>query len=115
MQQQTRQELQATKTIVRDVLRHWPSARHDDNLLFFLVCESWALSQGRSLRKVPFALVFAGELRESLPKYESVVRLRRMVQRDDPELLPQIATRKNRKKREADFVEYARKKGQVTT
>lgn len=112
MQEKTKQELQALKTIVRHVLEQHPTARRDDNLLFFAVCERWALAYGIKLRHLPFVHVFAGDLRAHLPRYESVVRLRRMVQREREDLQPAEPAKRGRKKREADFVEYARQKGE---
>lgn len=113
MQKQTAQELQAVKQIVREVLTNDKRTRHDDNLLYFAVCDRWALAQGIKLRHLSFMHVFKSELRQLLPRYESVVRLRRMVQREDSDLLPDKPARRGRKKREADFVEYARQKGRL--
>lgn len=109
MQQQTRQEIRDIKATVRQVLEQHPQARQDDNTLYYHVCKRHAARIGVDLHAVHFPTVFLGNPL-GFPKYESVVRLRRMVQRTDPDLLdPETAA--NRAKREADFVELARKGG----
>lgn len=111
MQEQTKKELRDIKAIVRAVLQDEPETRQNDDTLFFLVCKHIMAAQGLSVYRLTFAQAFQGN-GCGLPKYESVVRLRRMVQRDHPELQPQKTVKDNRAKREADFAEYARKGGQ---
>lgn len=110
MQEQTKKELRDIKAIVRAVLQDEPEARQNDDTLYFMVCKRVMESQGISIYRLTFVQAFQGD-GCGLPKYESVVRLRRMVQRAHPELQPQEPVKDGRAKREADFVEYARKGG----
>jgi len=109
MQQATRQELKEIKATVRQVLQVHPHARADDNALYYHVCKRHAQQIGVDLHAVHFPTVFLGNPL-GFPKYESVVRLRRMAQRQNPDLLDPVAAA-NRAKKEADMVELARKRG----
>lgn len=111
MQEQTKKELRDIKAIVRAVLQDEPEARQNDDTLFLMVCQHVLQRQGISIYRLTFVQAFQGD-GCALPKYESVVRLRRVVQREHPELQPQEPVKDGRAKREADFVEYARKGGQ---
>ncbi len=109
MQQQTRQEIKELKGRVRRALVDHPPTRGDDNALYYHVCKQHAQEIGVDLHAVHFPTVFLGNPL-NFPKYESVVRLRRMEQRQNPDLLDPVAAA-NRAKKEADMVELARKGG----
>ena len=109
MQKATRQELKEIKGTVRQVLEKHPPARRDDNALYYLVCKQHAKQIGVDLHALHFSTVFLGNPL-GFPKYESVVRLRRMEQRQNPDLLDPVAAA-NRAKKERDMVELARKGG----
>ena len=109
MQAATRQELKEIKATVRRVLEDHPAARGDDNALYYHVCKHHAQQIGVDLHAVHFPTVFLGNPL-GFPKYESVVRLRRMEQRHNPDLLDPLAAA-NRAKKERDMVELARKGG----
>ena len=109
MQESTKQEIKQVKAAVRRILTHHPATRKDDNALYFRVCKEHAERIGVDINEVHFPTVFLGNPLD-FPKYESVVRLRRMVQRKNPDLLDPVAAA-NRKKKEADMVELARKRG----
>lgn len=109
MQRVTRQELKEIKGTVRQVLQDHPTARRDDNALYYLVCKEHAKQINVDLHALHFSTVFLGNPL-GFPKYESVVRLRRMEQRQNPDLLDPV-TAANRAKKEADMVELARKGG----
>ena len=109
MQKATRQELKEIKGTVRQVLQDHPTARRDDNALYYLVCKEHAKQINVDLHALHFSTVFLGNPL-GFPKYESVVRLRRMEQRQNPDLLDPV-TAANRAKKEADMVELARKGG----
>ena len=109
MQQSTRQELKEIKATVRQVLQDHPHARGDDNALYYLVCKQHARQIGVDLHALHFSTVFLGNPLK-FPKYESVVRLRRMEQRANPDLLDPVAAA-NRAKKERDMVELARRGG----
>lgn len=109
MQKATQKEIREVKAAVRQVLREHPATRADDNALYYQVCKRHAQNIGVDIRAVHFSTVFLGNI-FNFPKYESVVRLRRMEQRRDPDLLDP-ATAANRAKKEADMVELARRGG----
>lgn len=109
MQQATRQEIKELKGRVRRALEDHPPARKDDNALYYHVCKQHAREIGVDLHAVHFPTVFLGNPL-GFPKYESVVRLRRMEQRQDPSLLDPV-TAANRAKKERDMVELARNGG----
>ena len=109
MQKATRQELKEIKGTVRQVLHDHPQTRRDDNALYYLVCKQHAKQIGVDLHALHFSTVFLGNPL-GFPKYESVVRLRRMEQRQNPDLLDPVAAA-NRAKKERDMVELARKGG----
>ena len=109
MQQATRQEIKEIKATVRQVLQDHPPTRSDDNALYYHVCKHHARQIGVDLHALHFSTVFLGNPLK-FPKYESVVRLRRMEQRQNPDLLDPVAAA-NRAKKERDMVELARNGG----
>ena len=109
MQQATRQEIKEIKATVRQVLQDHPPTRADDNALYYHVCKHHARQIGVDLHALHFSTVFLGNPLK-FPKYESVVRLRRMEQRQNPDLLDPVAA-SNRAKKERDMVELARNGG----
>jgi hypothetical protein len=109
MQATTRQELKEVKAKVRRVLEEHPHTRADDDALYYQVCKRHAQQTGVDLSRLHFSAVFLGNP-FGFPKYESVVRMRRMEQRKNPELLDPVAAA-NRAKKEADMVELARRGG----
>lgn len=111
MQRATKQELKEVKAKVRRVLEDHPIARADDNALYYHVCKHHAREIGVDLHALHFSTVFLGNPL-NFPKYESVVRLRRMEQRQNPDLLDPAAAA-NRAKKERDMVELARKGGTI--
>lgn len=111
MQEQTRKEIADIKATGCQVLREHPVTRADDNALYYHVCKQHARKIGVDLHALHFSTVFLGNPL-GFPKYESVVQLRRMNQRQDPELLDPV-TAANRRKKEADMVELARMGGLV--
>lgn len=111
MQRATKQELKEIKAKVRRVLEDHPKARADDNALYYHVCKHHAREIGVDLTRLHFSAVFLGNPL-GFPKYESVVRLRRMEQRQNPDLLDPAAAA-NRAKKERDMVELARNGGTI--
>ena len=111
MQQTTKQEIREVKAAVRKVLKNHPHTRANDDALYYHVCKNHAQEIGVDLHRLHFSAVFLGNP-FGFPKYESVVRLRRMEQRQNPDLLDPVAAA-NRAKKEADMVELARKRGIV--
>ena len=109
MQAATRKELKEVKAKVRQVLEDHPRTRADDDALYYQVCKRHAQQIGVDLTRLHFSSVFLGNP-FGFPKYESVVRMRRMEQRKNPDLLDPVAAT-NRAKKEADMVELARNGG----
>lgn len=109
MQATTKKEVRKVKAAVRRVLEDHPHTRGDDDALYYQVCKDHARQAGVDLHQLHFTTVFLGNP-FGFPKYESVVRFRRMEQRANPALLDPV-TAANRKKKEADMVELARKRG----
>ena len=112
MQRQTKKELKEIKAAVEKVLEKYPKARDNDNLLYYLICREFAKTDDMDIDKMPFKIVLCGGW-HWLPRFESIVRLRRMVQRKLPHLKPQKPITKGRAKKEMDFREFARKKGAI--
>lgn len=110
MQETTKRELRQVKATVRKVLIKYPATRGNDNALYYKVCKEHAAQIGVDLSEVHFSTVFLGNPL-GFPRYESVVRLRRMVQRKEPELQADRHTKANRRKKQADMIEYARNRG----
>jgi hypothetical protein len=109
MQEMTRKEIREVKATVRQVLHDHPQTRGNDDALYYQVCKRHAQQIGVDLRQLHFSTVFLGNP-FGFPKYESVARLRRMEQRQNPDLLDPVAAA-NRAKKEADMVELARNGG----
>lgn len=111
MQRSTRKEIHEIKGTVRRILQDVPATRSDDNALYYLVCKQHARNVGVDIHSLRFATVFLGNP-HNFPKYESVVRLRRMEQGQNPDLLDPVAAA-NRAKKEQDMVELARRGGTI--
>ena len=111
MQKATKQEIREIKGTVRQVLHSHPATRGDDNALYYHVCKQHAKQINVDLHALHFSTVFLGNPL-GFPKYESVVRLRRMEQRQNPDLLDPVAAA-NRAKKEQDMVELARNGGVI--
>lgn len=107
MQETTRQELQEVKAIVRKVLAEHPITRGDDNALYYKVCKEHAAQIGVDISTLHFSAVFLGNPL-GFPRFESVVRLRRFVQKENPDLRASKGVQDGRAKQVADFVEYNR-------
>lgn len=109
MQAQTQQELREVKAMVRHTLTEHPVTRSDDDALYYKICKERARQIGVDISTLHFSTVFLGNPL-GFPRYESVVRMRRMVQREQPDLQAEKPVKDGRKLKEADMVEYARKK-----
>lgn len=112
MQKATKQEIREVKAMVRKALTDRPETRGNDDALYYWVCKERAKEIGVDMGHLHFAVVFLGNPLH-FPRYESVVRMRRMIQRQEPELQAETRTRANRSKKEADMVECARNGGKA--
>lgn len=115
MQQRTRAEIQAIKAKVRRVLTDYPETRGDDDALYYQVCKERAAEINMDIHALHFSTVFLGNPL-GFPKYESVVRFRRMIQRREPDLQPPEPIREDRRRKEADVVQQMREeRGRVNS
>ena len=112
MQKQSQKEFTQTQAIVFKVLEKYPQTRNNDNLLYYLVCRERAKAQKQKIDRMSFFAVMCNDW-EWLPKYESVVRFRRLAQKTNEELKPAKPVISGRQKKETDFVELARKGGRI--
>lgn len=88
------------KEIIKRLLTEEEATRNDDHLLFIRVCAEicpGALNQ-------PLYRVFTRRKELGLPNYDSVTRLRRMIQKAHPELLPCKEIKEHRECRLAEMV-----------
>ena len=108
MQKKTKKELAEIKVIITRVLAKYPKARGNDNLLFYLVARERAKAQNIDVDNMSIKTAFCGGW-DGLPRFESVVRIRRMIQRALPDLKAVKPVQKGRELQQADFVEYNRK------
>lgn len=113
MQATTKQELREVKAAVRRILDKYPATRGNDDALYYKVCKERAAQIGVDIRTLHFSTVFLGNPL-GMPKYESVVRLRRLVQRQEPDLQAKKQTEANRAKKEADMLEFSRNGGKLS-
>lgn len=105
MQESTRHEIRDLTVIIEQ-----PKTRGNDDLLYYQVCRAKAAQQQVDISTLHFSTIFLGNP-FNFPKYESVVRIRRALQRENEALQAEAGTRNNRKKKEADMIEYARNGG----
>ena len=81
------------------------AARDNDNLLFFLICKDRLTEQGIDADKVGFAELFQNAVAK-VPPFETVTRLRRLVQNDFPELRGSYKKALNREQFRDEMKEY---------
>lgn len=110
MQESTKHEIKELTPIIRQLLEEQPKTRGNDDLLYYQVCRVKAARQQIDINTLHFSTIFLGNP-FNFPKYESVIRIGRDIRRANPELQPEKRTQNNRKKKEADMIEYARNGG----
>lgn len=74
-------EFRTTKELVKKLMQQSERCRNDDKFLTFRVCEEIAKKNGQKIF-IPFSLF------EKLPAFETVKRVRAVIQNVDGELLP---------------------------
>lgn len=88
------------KAVIQRLLTEEEATRNDDHLLYIRVCGEIcpnALNQ-------PLYRVFTRHKELNLPNYDSVTRLRRMIQKRHPELAPCQEIKRHRERRLAEMV-----------
>ena len=97
-------ELRKLEDLVRVILREYPDTRNSDNLLYVYVIGYY----NEEALKVPLSeyLMYFSDLK--IPRAESVARVRRKLQEDNPELRATESVRKWRKDNERKFEFYAK-------
>jgi len=97
-------ELRTTEMLVRKLLRDDAACRNSDKLLTFRVCRYLLGQSGKDDK----TLVMSVEDLDKLPAFETIKRVRAVVQNVEKQFLPSDAeVRKRRKIREDDFLLWA--------
>lgn len=91
--------------IVKDVLKRNPEARDSDNILYLEVIET--IKPESSKQSIEEFLLSLNK--NKLPTIESVGRMRRRIQEDNPELQGSEKTRKRRRQLEEEYYEHYRR------
>lgn len=96
------EHLETIESNVKFVLEQDEDARNDDMTLYLRVCNVYV----RNMGAVPFATVMLQYKLFGLPNFESISRIRRKVQKQNPELLGSIRIQKQRAVQEQVFHKY---------
>lgn len=92
--------LKQMEQIVRPILEKNEKARGDDKLLYFCVLEKLGFDTS-----IPLSWFLSSS---EFPNWESITRVRRRLQEENPELLPKENVKKGRRKAEKEFLDYVR-------
>lgn len=95
--------LQTMEKVVLKILEQSKTAREDDYVLMWLVCDELA----PEITNKPFSEVMYMHKILGLPNWETVTRCRRKIQEKRPDLLSPEKAKKRREEEEA-YKEYAR-------
>ena len=101
-------QLEKFEDRVLSVLESNTQSRSDDMVLYLLVCNSYSNSEN-PIGKMPFEVVMKHYRELKLPHFESVRRTRQKIQATHPELGCLTEYRRNRKKMQKLYTDYARK------
>lgn len=96
-------KLETMEKVVLSVLEQSYSARKDDFVLLYLVCEKL----NPRLSELPFSRVLYHHKDYKVPNWKTVERCRRKVFNKRPDLIPPEAAKKRRKEEE-EYREYAK-------
>ena len=99
-----KKELETTTGLIKYVLTKYPSSRNSDTILYLKVMEK--LNKGSS--KMPFVDVLNNLEELGLPCWDSVTRIRRKIQEENPDLRCNDFTQKHRDENEKDYRKYAK-------
>lgn len=97
------EQLETIEANVKSVLEQDEDARNDDMTLYLRVCDVYVKDMG----DVPFATVMLQYKLFGLPNFESVSRIRRKLQKQNPELLGSTRIQKQRTRQEQLYRKYA--------
>lgn len=92
--------LKQMEQIVRPILEQHENTRGDDKMLYYWVLKSLGFDTSVPLSWFLFSSDF--------PNWESITRVRRRLQEENPELLPKENVKKGRRKAEKEFLDYVR-------
>lgn len=92
-------KLDTVESITEHILYDYPDARNSDADLYLLICREI----NPDIEHLPFAVVLKGHKELGIPKLESVGRVRRKLQHDNPDLR---ATEKVTDGRYEEFKEF---------
>ena len=93
-------ELTTTHKLVHDIMAVDERARSDDKWLCYCVIDAICNAHGKKMF-IPF------ELFKEFPSYETITRVRRRIQNDRKELLPNTSTQARRNEWESTMNSYA--------
>lgn len=92
---------------VKHCLVDHPATRNSDNLLFWTLAHDALAKKGIDIDRISFTDVILSLNRYGIPKFETVVRLRRKIQSDFPELKGCKEITEGRSDKEQEFIEFA--------
>lgn len=96
-------KLNTMEKVVLEVLESSKSARQDDYVLMWLVCEKIC----PAVNEVRFAEAMFHHKKHKMPNWETVTRCRRKIQEKRPDLI-ENETKRLRKEEERVYREYAK-------
>lgn len=100
-------KLKNYEKITDEVLTTYPVTRGDDDLLYVAVLARLGYDYSRLAQMSAYDFLISYRVK-GLPTIESIGRVRRKVQEENPSLLPDLNTKVMRKKSEKIFKNYAK-------
>lgn len=100
--------LYTTETVIKRILRECPDARNSDDLLYLLMIKDI----NKKVLTMPFAEVIANAAALNVPKFQTVIRVRRKVQNENEDLRPNETVKGYRRENRKVFRDYARDKNE---
>lgn len=101
-------ELMDVSKLVEITLINEPQTRNSDNLLYLRILAVFAEDKGINLKNISVANFLENSKKMGFPNFETVRRTRQKVQAENEHLKGDRKVRKERKKNEATFRDFAR-------
>ena len=102
------EDLESITSEVRQCLDDNPRTRDSDNLLYWMIAQDILQKQDIDIDRMGFTELFLSLNSYGIPKYETVVRIRRYIQRKYPELMGTERIEKARAHRSEVIADYVR-------
>lgn len=96
------------KDLTRKILLEKPYTRESDNYLYLEVITSISETRGYNIHLMSLSDVMNLAENGQIPGYDTIARLRRKVQDEEPDLMCSRSVRAMRKEREREVREWAR-------